>query len=142
MTNSPPTPDGKQEPTKAQRELLVWMRRSELNGHKRAEQKTKLLRDAGFDEKEIERRVRTTRSVAREFMGGALIEYYRARSTKHRGGYADHGWRRAGGTALKRLADAGYAEVIGHQAGVVFSLNTLGVLWADHFIALEESIHD
>lgn len=87
--------------TKAQRELLAWM--------------------VGTEDK----RTKTTVHPRAEalFRGGQLITFYEERAkargeTYATGGYANHGWRRAGGTALKRLADAGFALMIGHSIGV------------------------
>ena len=133
--------NAKSRPTRAQLSLLVWMRKA--------------------DKREIERikawaaakpvahpaTIRSREAKVREFSGGSLISYYaeQNKSKKHgktKGGYANHGWRRAGGTALKHLADAGYADVVGYEAGVVFRLNVLGITFADQQIALEESIHE
>lgn len=97
-------------PTKAQAELLAWLVARE-------------------DESAPDL---PTGSRWHEFSGGSLIPFYRARKVRQmvgeledrgesaafinlmaestRGGYADHGWRRAGGTALANLAKRGFVE--------------------------------
>lgn len=137
--NDPPIEPGQspREPTKAQRELLVWMREHELDDTKKAKERETTLRQAGLTKREAQWRASSIRTAARYFAGGSLINYYKNKSDKHHGGYADHGWRRAGGTALKRLADAGFATIVGYEAGVVYSLTDVGRDWADHFLALK-----
>jgi hypothetical protein len=82
------------EPTARQRELLRWMVASE-------------------------REEDVNSPSQRGWTGGDLIPYYHERKVREgrarglpesilshtRGGYANHGWRRAGGTVLKHLAE-------------------------------------
>lgn len=96
------------KPTKAQLELLRYM-----------------------VAREDERASDSMGSRDREWRGGDIIEFYRMRKVATlvgtdmawlaphvRGGYANHGWRRAGGTALANLAKRGYADMIGFSIGV------------------------
>jgi hypothetical protein len=79
-------------PTKAQRELLRYM----------------IERDSGV-------------GFGQEWSGGDLIAYYRARTgsqDRWGGSPSNHGRRRAGGRALRLLADAGYMRVCGSTWGV------------------------
>lgn len=97
--------------TKAQIELVRWMLKQE--------------------EKALASEYRAVRDRANRFTGGDLISYYAERAAKKRaewdagdhsepeayrgsGGYARHGWRRAGGSTLARMADAGVMEQTGY----------------------------
>jgi hypothetical protein len=102
------------KPTKAQRALLLWM----------IEQEDK--RDQRFNQRV-------------EWSGGDLIDYYSERAVAKRiadleargqevkpwdhdgyrlGGYANHGWRRAGGTALANLRNRGFVRFVRFVWGV------------------------
>lgn len=109
------------KPTKAQRALLTWLVAAE---------KTALEYRASLP---APRR----RQGDVLWTGGDLIPYYSGRAVERElaryaargetppewaysgyrlGGYANHGWRRAGGTALKRCAAAGYLVDVGLTA--------------------------
>lgn len=93
-------------PTKAQAELLAWL--------------------IEWEDTHPAREFRGSRG----WTGGDLIKFYRERAvganraraekrgvemaaweSEPRGGYANHGWRRAGGTALKNLQQKGYVTL-------------------------------
>lgn len=99
------------KPTKAQLALLRWM----------------VSREEGTDGSLMVR----MRGDG-EWRGGMLIDYYEQRWLTERTGVPligpthrftagspkVHAWRRAGGTALKNLAERGYAEMVGFSIGV------------------------
>lgn len=102
--------DEPRKPTKAQRQLLEWMVMQEL--------------------KELSHRAlvpaRARQGEPVTFRGGDLMAYYSAKNRRegrhtygtHGGGYAGHGWRRAGGTALMHLQRFGFARVVRWPHGV------------------------
>jgi hypothetical protein len=100
------------KPTKAQLRLLKWLLELE---------RVRLAQMAGL-------RAPVTSDMV-TFRGGDLIDYYaevrkqddpegKRPNSYGRGGYASHGWRRAGGTALKNLADRGFMDMVGFSIGV------------------------